>query len=72
MEGEALKPALAATRLDVELRVWGGEVEIPGDGLPVVADRVQQAAHVVDEQAARPRLIDEEHHARRLLVDVRE
>ena len=72
MEREALEPALVAPRLDAQSPCGGGEIEIPGHGPAVVADAVQQAAHVVDKQAARSRLIDQEHHPCRLPIDVGE
>ena len=72
MEGEALETALAAGRLDLERPARGGEIEIRRDGPAVVADGVDDAAHVVDEQAAGARLIDQPHHARGLAIDVRQ
>jgi hypothetical protein len=70
MECEALKPALAAPRLDTQLPGVGGEIEIGGHGPSVVADAVEEAPHVTNKQASRPGLVHEMHHARRFSVDV--
>ena len=52
VHGEALEPALPAGRLDVEPPARLSEIEIARHRLPVVADGVDDAPHVVDEQAA--------------------
>ena len=50
----------------------GAEIEKLGHGGAVVADAVERSTHIVDEQAPRTWFIDQEHHARRLAVAVRD
>ena len=68
---EALEAPLVAHRLHGHAPPRVADIEKLGYALAVVADAVEQAAHVVDEHAARARLVDEQHHARRLPIDVR-
>ena len=72
MEGEALEAGFAASGLDTDLPLRIVDVDVPGDRPAVVADRVDRTAHVVDEDAARARLIDQAHHARGLSIDIRD
>ena len=48
------------------------DVERPGRGTAIVAHAIQQPVHVVDEQTARSRFVDQEHHACRLPVNIGE
>ena len=72
MEGEALEAALPARRLDGDRPRRGGQVEIRRDGPAIVADGVDEAVHVVDEQPPGARLVDEPHHARGAAAEVRQ
>ena len=72
MENKTLHAPFPAGRFDGDLPALGVDVEIPGHGLAVVADAVQRAAHIIDEHATRAGLIDQQHHARRLALQIRD
>ena len=71
MEGEALQPELEVRRFEAQFPVSGAEIQVRSHSPAVVADRVQQPVHIVDEQATGPGLIDQEHHACRLPLNIR-
>jgi hypothetical protein len=60
---EALESALTPGGLDAHAPARVVDVHVLGDGRAVVADAVEWPAHVVDEEAAGARLVDEQHHA---------
>jgi hypothetical protein len=62
-ESKALEAPLEVGGLHLDAPILGVQVEVELDGLAVVADGVKRAAHVVDEQAARSGLVEQEHHA---------
>jgi hypothetical protein len=70
MHGEALESALATLRLYAHAPVRGVNVDVLHDGLAVVADGVERAAHRIDEHTLRAGLVDEVHHPRRLPLNV--
>ena len=70
VEGKALEAALAAGGLHADAPLRIVDVEVERDGLAVVADAVERATHVVDEQPPRGRLVFKVHHPRRHTVDV--
>jgi hypothetical protein len=72
MEREALKAAFPTHRLHRRAPAGRVQVEIWLDGPAVIADPVEETAHVVDEQAACARFIHEEHHAGGFAADVRQ
>ena len=72
MEGEALKTALATGRLDADAPVVGVEIEVLSHARAFIVHAVKRSTHIVDEQAPRTWFIDQEHHARRLAVAVRD
>jgi hypothetical protein len=70
VEGKVLEAALASHRLHADAPRRRVDVEIQCDGLAVVAHAVERTAHVVDEEAARARLVHQIHHSRGDAVDV--
>ena len=72
MEGEALHSRFSATRLHTDFPSWIIDVDVLHDRLAIVADTVERAAHVVDEDATRARLIDQSHHPCGRSIDVRD
>jgi hypothetical protein len=71
MEREALNALLEVHGQDVHAPTRDSEIEVGRNALAVVADAVQDAAHVVDEEPSSAWLVDEEHHPRSLAVDIR-
>jgi hypothetical protein len=72
MKRKALEAPLTALRLHIVAPARVVDVDVFGDRTAVGADAIQRPAHVIHEQGARARFLDEQHHSRWHTLDVRQ
>src|SRR5690606_13902826 len=70
MQRKALEALLPATRLDVEAPARVVDIEVERCGSAIARQRAERPSHVVHEQAPASRLLDQQHHARRIALEI--